>query len=79
LWQRVPEELLDACADEFGVRDRLAAWRAVKLPRLVQVLLSALVIVADWITSILICFRILSRCRCGWRAGWGQQPALVGR
>lgn len=51
LWRRVQEELLDACADEFGVRDRLAEWRAVKLPQPVQVLLSALVIVADWIAS----------------------------
>ena len=51
LWRRVQEELLDACAEEFGVGDRLAAWRAVKLPQPVQVLLSALVIVADWIAS----------------------------
>jgi CRISPR-associated endonuclease/helicase Cas3 len=51
LWKRVQEELLDACADEFGVRERLAAWRAVKLPQPVQVLLSALVIVSDWIAS----------------------------
>ncbi|KOG07707.1 CRISPR-associated helicase/endonuclease Cas3 [Streptomyces viridochromogenes] len=51
LWRQVQEELMDACADEFGVRDRLAAWRAVKLPQPVQVLLSALVIVADWIAS----------------------------
>nr|WP_280883303.1 CRISPR-associated helicase Cas3' [Streptomyces pseudovenezuelae] len=51
VWQRVQGELMDACADEFGVRDRLAVWRAVKLPQPVQVLLSALVIVADWIAS----------------------------
>ncbi|MFJ4518308.1 CRISPR-associated helicase Cas3' [Streptomyces sp. NPDC088816] len=51
LWKRVQEELLDACADEFGVREHLAAWRAVKLPQPVQVLLSALVIVSDWIAS----------------------------
>ncbi|MGV9251442.1 CRISPR-associated helicase Cas3' [Streptomyces sp. NPDC003697] len=51
LWKRVQEELLDACADEFGVRERLAAWRTVKLPQPVQVLLSALVIVSDWIAS----------------------------
>ncbi len=51
LWKRVQEELLDACADEFGVRECLAAWRAVKLPQPVQVLLSALVIVSDWIAS----------------------------
>ncbi|MEV5084143.1 CRISPR-associated helicase Cas3', partial [Streptomyces sp. NPDC056159] len=51
LWKRVQEELLDACADEFGVRESLAAWRSVKLPQPVQVLLSALVIVSDWIAS----------------------------
>ncbi|WP_198668353.1 CRISPR-associated helicase Cas3' [Streptomyces triticisoli] len=51
LWKRVQEELLDACADEFGVREHLAAWRAVKLPQPAQVLLSALVIVSDWIAS----------------------------
>ncbi|MFJ6565639.1 CRISPR-associated helicase Cas3' [Streptomyces sp. NPDC091412] len=51
LWKQVQEELLDACADEFGVREHLAAWRAVKLPQPVQVLLSALVIVSDWIAS----------------------------
>ncbi|MEW2635658.1 CRISPR-associated helicase Cas3' [Streptomyces sp. NPDC048389] len=50
-WQRVQEELLDACADEFGVRERLTAWRTVRLPQPVQVLLSALVIVSDWIAS----------------------------
>jgi CRISPR-associated endonuclease/helicase Cas3 len=51
LWQRVQEELLEARAEEFGARQRLAAWQAVKLPQPVQVLLSALVIVADWIAS----------------------------
>ncbi|MFF4763318.1 HD domain-containing protein [Streptomyces sp. NPDC001292] len=51
LWKRAQEELLDACANEFGVREHLAAWRAVKLPQPVQVLLSALVIVSDWIAS----------------------------
>ncbi|MFJ1673222.1 CRISPR-associated helicase Cas3' [Streptomyces bottropensis] len=51
LWQRVQEELLEACAEEFGVHDRLGEWRTVRLPQPVQVLLSALVIVADWIAS----------------------------
>ncbi|MGW9436108.1 CRISPR-associated helicase Cas3' [Streptomyces sp. NPDC055607] len=51
VWQRVQEELLEACADEYGVRERLGAWRAVKLPQPVQVVLTALVIVADWIAS----------------------------
>ncbi|MFJ8692806.1 CRISPR-associated helicase Cas3' [Streptomyces roseolilacinus] len=51
LWRRVQGELLEACAEEFEVRERLGAWRSVKLPQSVQVLLSALVIVADWIAS----------------------------
>ncbi|WP_329167344.1 CRISPR-associated helicase Cas3' (plasmid) [Streptomyces sp. NBC_01717] len=50
-WQRVQDDLLDACADEYGVRDRLNEWRSVKLPQPVQVLLTALVIVADWVSS----------------------------
>ncbi|MFF2641723.1 CRISPR-associated helicase Cas3' [Streptomyces niveus] len=51
VWRRVQDELLDACADEYGVGERLGAWRVVKLPQPVQVLLSAVVIVADWIAS----------------------------
>ncbi|MFF3838672.1 CRISPR-associated helicase Cas3' [Streptomyces sp. NPDC001930] len=51
VWRRVQTELLEACADEFGVRRRLASWREVKLPQPVQVLLTALVIVSDWIAS----------------------------
>lgn len=51
VWQQVQEELLEACADEYGVRERLGDWRTVKLPQPVQVLLTALVIVADWIAS----------------------------
>lgn len=51
LWRQVQTELLDACAERFGVAQRLAAWRTVKLPQPVQVLLTALVIVSDWIAS----------------------------
>ncbi|MCX4993368.1 CRISPR-associated helicase Cas3' [Streptomyces sp. NBC_00568] len=51
LWRCVQDELLDACADEFGVRGRLAEWRTVKLSQPVQVLLTAVVILADWIAS----------------------------
>ncbi|MFF7452174.1 MULTISPECIES: CRISPR-associated helicase Cas3' [unclassified Streptomyces] len=50
-WRQVQTELLDACAEQFAVQERLAAWRAVKLPQPAQVLLSALVIVSDWIAS----------------------------
>lgn len=51
VWRRVQNELLDACADVFGVDSRLDDWRQVKLPQPVQVLLSATVIVCDWIAS----------------------------
>ncbi|WP_445330569.1 CRISPR-associated helicase Cas3' [Streptomyces sp. GSL17-111] len=51
LWRQAQGELLDACAEEYGVRERLEAWRAVRLPQPVQVLLTAVVIVADWIAS----------------------------
>lgn len=51
VWRRVQQELLEACADEFGAGERLGEWRTVKLPQPVQVLLTALVIVADWIAS----------------------------
>jgi len=51
VWRRVQTELLDACADVYGVGERLADWQRVKLPQPVQVLLTALVIVADWIAS----------------------------
>ncbi|WP_455432591.1 CRISPR-associated helicase Cas3' [Streptomyces sioyaensis] len=51
VWRQVQDSLLDACAEAFGVGVRLGEWRAVKLPQPVQVQLSALVIVADWIAS----------------------------
>ncbi|MDH6521979.1 CRISPR-associated endonuclease/helicase Cas3 [Streptomyces sp. SAI-135] len=51
VWRQVQTEFLDACAKRFGVWERLEAWRAVKLPQPAQVLLTAVVIVADWIAS----------------------------
>ncbi|WP_455770399.1 CRISPR-associated helicase Cas3' [Streptomyces griseoaurantiacus] len=51
VWRQVQAELLDACADRYRVADRFAAWRAVKLPQPVQVLLTSVVIVSDWIAS----------------------------
>ncbi|WP_229848447.1 CRISPR-associated helicase Cas3' [Kitasatospora griseola] len=51
VWRRVQGELLDACAAEFGVEGRLGEWRGVRLPQPVQVVLSGLVIMADWIAS----------------------------
>ncbi|MEU2391463.1 type I-E CRISPR-associated protein Cse1/CasA [Streptomyces sp. NPDC007369] len=50
-WQDVQTELLDACADAYGVRERLPEWRSTKLPQPVQVVVTALVILADWIAS----------------------------
>ncbi|HEY9472446.1 MAG TPA: CRISPR-associated endonuclease Cas3'', partial [Mycobacteriales bacterium] len=50
-WRDVQTELLDACAEVCGVAERLAEWRQVRLPQPVQVLLTGLVIVADWIAS----------------------------
>ncbi|WP_453089120.1 CRISPR-associated helicase Cas3' [Streptomyces prasinus] len=51
VWRKVQTELLDACAERFGVTERLGEWRTAKLPQPVQVLLTALVIVSDWIAS----------------------------
>ncbi|MFJ9434755.1 CRISPR-associated helicase Cas3' [Streptomyces sp. NPDC101490] len=51
VWRRVQRELLEACAAEFGVCERLGLWRSVRLPQPVQVLLTAVVIVSDWIAS----------------------------
>ncbi|MFG2424841.1 CRISPR-associated helicase Cas3' [Streptomyces sp. NPDC048448] len=51
VWRGVQGELLDACADRFGVGERLESWGAVRLPQPVQVLLTAVVIVSDWIAS----------------------------
>ncbi|MGW0801339.1 HD domain-containing protein, partial [Streptomyces sp. NPDC002692] len=51
VWRGVQGELLDACAERFGVGERLRSWGAVRLPQPVQVLLTALVIVSDWIAS----------------------------
>ncbi|WP_455432371.1 CRISPR-associated helicase Cas3' [Streptomyces tendae] len=50
-WRQVQTELLDACAEQFGVTELLGRWRRVTLPQPVQVLLTALVIVSDWIAS----------------------------
>ncbi|PWK64003.1 CRISPR system Cascade subunit CasA [Streptomyces sp. CG 926] len=51
VWRAVQTELLDACATGYGVRERLARWQQVKLSQPVQAVLSAVVIVADWIAS----------------------------
>ncbi|MEU6310821.1 type I-E CRISPR-associated protein Cse1/CasA [Streptomyces sp. NPDC047014] len=51
LWHAVQTELLDTCADAYATRERLARWHNVRLSQPVQAILSALVIVADWIAS----------------------------
>ncbi|MFF3275935.1 CRISPR-associated helicase Cas3' [Streptomyces chrestomyceticus] len=50
-WRRVQHELMDACAESANVVERLTAWRSVRLPQPVQVVLTAVVILADWIAS----------------------------
>ncbi len=51
LWRSVQFELMDACAARAGVEERFAAWQSVRLPQPVQVVLTAIVIVSDWIAS----------------------------
>ncbi|WP_229886926.1 CRISPR-associated helicase Cas3' [Streptomyces subrutilus] len=51
LWRSVQGEFFEACAVAYGVKDRLFHWRAVRLSQPVQVILSGLVIFADWIAS----------------------------
>lgn len=51
LWRQVQYELMDGCAEIAGVTERLPHWRAVRLPQPVQVLLTAVVIMSDWIAS----------------------------
>ncbi|URN10744.1 CRISPR-associated helicase Cas3' [Actinomadura madurae] len=50
-WRRVQMEILDACAAMCGIEERLDDWQQVKLSQSAQVLLTGLVIVADWIAS----------------------------
>jgi CRISPR-associated helicase Cas3/CRISPR-associated endonuclease Cas3-HD len=50
-WQAVQRELLDHAAVVTGAGGCLAGWAGVKLPQTTQVLLTAVVIVADWIAS----------------------------
>ncbi|WP_455431579.1 type I-E CRISPR-associated protein Cse1/CasA [Streptomyces gelaticus] len=51
VWHSVQYELLDACARRAGVEERFAEWQSVRLPQPVQVVLTALVLVSDWIAS----------------------------
>jgi CRISPR-associated endonuclease/helicase Cas3 len=51
LWTEVQNELMEHITDVVGVRDRLPVWRSVSLPQPVQVLLTAVVILSDWLAS----------------------------
>ncbi|MET9219045.1 type I-E CRISPR-associated protein Cse1/CasA [Streptomyces sp. NPDC003300] len=51
-WKAVQFELMAACAEVAGIReDDFSAWKSVKLSQPVQVTLTAIVILADWIAS----------------------------
>ncbi|MGK4584411.1 type I-E CRISPR-associated protein Cse1/CasA [Kitasatospora sp. HPMI-4] len=50
-WHSVQVELLDACTAVYGMREVLPALRTVKLSQPAQVLLTAIVIIADWVAS----------------------------
>ncbi|WP_051754910.1 type I-E CRISPR-associated protein Cse1/CasA [Kitasatospora purpeofusca] len=51
LWRDVQFELLDACTAVLGTVDVLRSVQGAKLPQPVQVLLTGIVIMADWIAS----------------------------
>ncbi len=51
VWRTVQRDLLDRAAARLDVAGRLKDWQSVELPQAVQVLLTAVVIVADWIAS----------------------------
>lgn len=50
-WRMVQWELLSWVAESSGVDERLADWSDVRFSQQVQVLLTAIVIMADWIAS----------------------------
>ncbi|MGW1765556.1 type I-E CRISPR-associated protein Cse1/CasA [Streptomyces sp. NPDC002073] len=51
LWRQVQFELMDGCAELAGVTERLPTWGSLRLPQPVQVLLTGIVIMADWLAS----------------------------
>ncbi len=51
LWQKAQRELVEGCAQLAGAGERLGEWRSVRLPQPVQVVLTAVVILSDWIAS----------------------------
>ena len=60
VWKAVQFELLDACARAAGVEQRFEVWEAAKLSQPVQVALTAIVILSDWIASSAELFPYLS-------------------
>lgn len=50
-WKGLQFELLDACARAAGVDGRFDDWKSARLPQPVQVALTAIVILSDWIAS----------------------------
>ncbi|MFJ2769739.1 type I-E CRISPR-associated protein Cse1/CasA [Streptomyces sp. NPDC087300] len=51
LWRHVQRELLDGCAELADITDELAAWKSMRLTQPVQVLLTAITIISDWVAS----------------------------
>ena len=51
LWRSVQAEFVDYAVDLAGVKDDLARWAKNPLPAQAQVLLTAVVILADWLAS----------------------------
>nr|WP_162689259.1 type I-E CRISPR-associated protein Cse1/CasA [Streptomyces sp. ST1020] len=51
VWRRAQFELMDACAVAADVIDRLPEWGDVRLSQPAQLVLTAVVILADWIAS----------------------------
>lgn len=50
-WAETRAALLDRMADRSGVTDRISSWRDVCLPGPVQMVVSGIVVMADWIAS----------------------------
>lgn len=50
-WARVREAMLDRAAERVGIGDRIGSWSEVRLPRTAQMLLTAAVVMSDWIAS----------------------------
>lgn len=50
-WQSVRDELLESVTTDTATASDIATWRTADIPQHVLVLLSAVVIVADWIAS----------------------------